>query len=1124
MQVGRGRHTRFGCQSKMQTSCLALALAFAVLLSAARAAETKDWVPQGYYRYPGLHSETIVFTAEGDLWRVPLQGGVAQRLTSHPGEESHAAISPDGKTIAFSAEYEGPTELYTMALDGSPPTRRTFEGNFVAVAGWTPEGKIIYGTRAFSTLPDWQLAIFDPEAGSSEPVPLSQASDGVFDPDGKVLFFTRQAFQGSSTKRYQGGTVQNLWRFERGAAEASALTADFAGTSKSPMFWEGRIYFITDRDGTMNIWSMNPTGSELRQHTSHRGWDVKGASLSDGRIVYQLGADLWLLDLTSKKDAVIPIILPSDFDQEREKWVKNPSEYLTTVHISPNGDRLVLTARGQVFVAPAKQGRFVEATRQRPARYRAGRFMPDGKSLVALSDESGELEFEKLPANGVGKPETLTHDGKVFRFDGLPSPDGKWLAFQDKNQQLWLANLENQESRTIATNNAGQFGDLRWSPDSQWLAYVARADNEYAQIQLYHLTNSVTTALTSDRVNSFSPAWSPDGKWVYFLSDRRLETVVPSPWGPRAPEPFFYEPVKVYLVSLLRDGRSPFEPDDELHAKADDKAEKSEKKKDSESKNKTEVEKDKDGTAKPTETNTPPAIVIDLEGIEARVQPVPVPPGEYGDLTVSSNNLFWVANAIGSSAKSNLMVLKITNEDPKPKVLVEDLQTYELCQDTRKLLIQHKGDFYIVDSTESAPLKLEKSVDLKGWTFSVNPHVERHQMFLEAWRLMRDFFYDTAMHGTDWKGIRDKYLPLVERVRDRAELSDLVADMVGELSALHIFVVGGDFREGPDQVRPAGLGATMKWDERQHGYRIEHIYATDPDYPERLSPLARQGVKIEQGDVIQAINGVPLSAGLQPGAPLRNQAGKQVLLKVVTPGTDAPRDVVVTANSLERERELRYDDWEFSRRKMVEEFGKGELGYVHLRAMGSRDIAQWARDYYPVFNRKGLIVDVRHNGGGNIDSWVLEKLLRKAWFFWQPRVGNPTWNMQYAFRGHVVVLCDEHTGSDGEAFTEGFKRFKLGKVIGTRTWGGEIWLSFDNWLVDKGIASAAEYGVYGPEGKWLIEGHGVDPDLVVDNLPHATFLGEDAQLKAAISELQERIRAEPIPSHPAPPYPNKAFK
>ena len=1088
----------------------------------------------GYYRFPSVHGDTVVFTAEGDLWRVGLTGGVAQRLTSHPAEESHAVFSPDGKTLAFSAQYEGPTEVYTMPLEGGRPARRTFEGGFAVVRGWTPDGrKIIYATRRFSTLPDWQLATADLQSGVTTLLPLSQASDGVFDPSGKTFYFTRQWFQGSSTKRYQGGTAQNLWKFALDAPEAVPLTADFAGTSKGPMWWQEGIYFLSDRDGTMNLWSMNPNGGDLVQLTRHKGWDVKDASLSEGRIVYQIGADLRRFEIASKQDALIPITLASDFDQEREKWVQKPLDYLSTVHVAPDGERIVLTARGQVYVAPVGQGRFVNATQDAHLRYRQARFMPDGKSLLALSDATGELEFEKLPANGVGAGEQLTHDGKVFRSDGVAAPDGKRIAYQDKNQELWLYDLEKKESKRIATSKYGGFYDLRWSPDSQWLAYVSGAENSYDRISLYGLTNGSTSVITSDRVNSYSPAWAPDGKWLYFLSERHLESVVRSPWGSRQPEPFFNDAVKVYLVSLLKEGRSPFEPDDELHPAKKEKP-KSEKEKESKEKEpkSDDARKKKDeskGESKSAEggsdeTNKPPAVVIDFDGLQNRVTAVPVPPGNYGDLSLNAKSLYWLAFSIGPNSTNRLMTLAITNEEPKPKMLVEDAKLYELSADGKKLLVRKEDKFYVVDAGGEAPLKLEKSVDLKDWNCSLEPRDERRQMFVESWRLMRDFFYDPNMHGVDWPGMRDKYLPLVERVTDRAELSDLIADMVGELSALHIFVVGGDFREGADHIKLGALGAELVRDESQGGYRVQRIYEADPDYPERLSPLARPTVNLKAGAIIQTINGVSVFSAPDIGALLRNQAGRQTLLSLKPSASEAAREVVATPMTLDDEFQLRYDDWELSRRRRVEELGKGEIGYVHLRAMGAGDIASWARDFYPVFNRKGLIIDVRHNGGGNIDSWILEKLLRKAWFYWQPRVGDPTWNMQYAFRGHVTVLCDEHTGSDGEAFSEGFKRLGLGKVIGTRTWGGEIWLSFDNWLVDKGIASAAEYGVYGPEGKWLIEGHGVEPDMVVDNLPHATFNGEDAQLKAAVAHLQERIRLEPVTVPPPPAHPNKSTR
>ncbi len=1073
---------------------------------------------KGYYRFPAIHGETIVFAAEGDLWKVGAGGGTAVRLTSHPGEESSPALSPDGKEVAFSAQYEGPTEVYTMPVDGGLPIRRTFEGGRADVVGWLPDGRILYSTGRFSTLPDEQLAALDLKTGRSTLFPLAQASNGTTDPSGKTLFFTRLPFQGSQTKRYKGGTAQNLWKFTEGQAEAVPLTADYPGTSKDPMWWKNRIYFVSDRDGTMNLWSMREDGRDLLQLTKHKGWDVKSPSLSDGRIVYQLGADLHLYDITGRKDSSLEIALASDLDQMREKWVRKPMDYLTAAHISPDGDRVVLTARGKIFVAPAQKGRFVEATRKNGVRYRGAQFMPDGKSLVALVDETGELEFCRIPANGVGEPEALTTDGKVFRFDGVPSPDGKHIAYADKDYQLWILDIETKKQMRIAVGTEEGFSDLTWSPDSGWLAYVSTAKNSFQQIMLYRLEGGSTTALTSERNDSYSPAWTPDGKWIYFLSDRNLESVVPGPWGPRQPEPFFDKTTKLYMIGLTKDQRSPFLPPDELHPAEPEK-------KEGEAAKPAAAEAGAKPAAGEGTAKTPVKVSIDLEGIQARLQEVPVAPGNYSSLTSNDKRLFWFSRDTSTPRKRNLVTIDITNKEPKLNTLIEDARDYELSLDGKKVLIRKGEDFYVIDASSETPAKLEnKKVNLQDWTFSLIPQEEWRQMFVEAWRLERDYFYDRNMHGVDWPGLLKRYRPLVDRVTTRGELSDLVSQLVGELSALHIFVVGGDYRKGPDEIAPSYLGAVLARDESAGGYRVSHIYQSEPDFPDGLSPLARPGVGVREGDIIQTINGVPTLSVPDPAELLRSKAGKQVLLSVKSPGAEKSRTTLASPISADQESDLRYDEWEYTRRLRVDDLGKGDIGYVHLRAMGGNNYSEWARNFFPVFDRKGLIIDVRHNQGGNIDSWILEKLLRKAWFYWQPRVGNPTWNMQYAFRGHMVVLCDEHTASDGEAFTEGFRRLGLGKVIGTRTWGGEIWLSFDNWLVDRGIASAAEMGVYGPEGKWLIEGHGVDPDVVVDNLPHATFGEQDAQLEAAVKYLQEQIRLKPVTVPTKPPYPDKSLK
>jgi tricorn protease len=395
-------------------------------------------------------------------------------------------------------------------------------------------------------------------------------------------------------------------------------------------------------------------------------------------------------------------------------------------------------------------------------------------------------------------------------------------------------------------------------------------------------------------------------------------------------------------------------------------------------------------------------------------------------------------------------------------------------------------------------------------------------MFEEAWRLERDYFYDPNMHGIDWNAVREKYRPLADRVTSRSELSDLLAQMIGELSALHMFVVGGDLREPPDKVEVASLGAEVERDEAAGGLRVRRVYRGDPDEPDTVSPLARPGVGVREGDVIEAVDGAPALSAPDLGQLLRNRAGRQVLLRV-NPGAGVAHERIVEPVTQDQAAHLRYTDWEVSRRRRVEEEGEGQIGYVHLRAMGGGNYAEWARDFYPVYQRQGLILDVRHNRGGNIDSWLLSKLLRKAWFYWRDPLGHTTWNMQYAFRGHIACLINENTASDGEAFAEGLRRLGLGKLIGTRTWGGEIWLTGSNVLVDKGVATAAEIGVFGPEGAWLIEGHGVEPDVVVDNLPHETYGGRDAQLDAAIAYLKEMIREEPVVVPEPPVYPDKSM-
>ena len=883
----------------------------------------------------------------------------------------------------------------------------------------------------------------------------------------------------------------------------------------------------------MNLWSMDEKGADLKQHTKHAGWDVKRPALDAGRLVYQVGADLWLFDIASGAERMVPITLPSDFDQLREKWVRKPIESLTSVHLHPKGESVVLTSRGRVFVAPAGPGRLVTASRKPGVRYRDVRFMPDGKSLLALSDASGEFEFATLPVNGVGDEKALSTDGKVLRFDGHPSSDGKWIVYTDNNSAVWLFNVATKEQRMFAPNDEGGF-DFAWSPDSRWIAWSHSAANSFAQILLYNVETKTTTPVTSDRVNSASATFSADGKWLYFLSDRNLRSLVGSPWGPRQPEPYFDRPMKIYQVALKKGLRPPFKPADELNPETPEKAEPK-----PDATPAVAVAAAAPGKPTPSPTASPgpspspttaspvaplKAVEIDLDGLATRIYEVPAGSGDFNHLTAVAKTLYWLATDPGAEGKTHLMALEISNQDPKAVKVMEDITSYEVSADLKKTLVRKRDDLYITDANGRAPsaADLPKSrVDLSGWAFPIDVREDWKQIFIDAWRMERDYFYDRNMHGVDWNGVLKRHLLLVDRITTREELSDVIGWMVGELSILHTAVRGGDLRTGPDDIRVPTLGARLVPDAKQGGYRIDYIYRHDPDYPDERSPLADPDLNISMGDVIQAVNGVEARSTDQLESLLRGQEKKQVLLRVKS-GASAPRDVIVVP--MTEGANLRYTDWEYTRRLEVEGKSNRQLGYVHLRAMTANDLTSWYRNFYPAFNRAGIIIDVRHNRGGNIDSFLLAKLMRRAWMYWQGRAGEPTWNMQFAPRGHLVVLVDENTMSDGEAFADGFQRLGLGKVIGTRTWGGEVWLSDVNRLTDGGIARAPQTGVYGPEGEWLIEGHGLDPDMVVDNLPHATFKGQDAQLEAAITHLLAEIKKDPRPVPKAPKFPDKSFK
>ncbi len=1088
------------------------------------AGATSAWAgTHGFYRQPAIQGDQVYLVAEGDLWRVGTQGGDAQRLTTHNGLESQPAVSPDGQWLAFTAQYDGGTEIYLMPVAGGAPKRLTWEGGGMRVWGFSAAGEILY--TSLDARPGSQLFAIDPKTGQRRQLPVGQASDAALSADGRTLYFTRGGLRGDNARQYRGGGISRLWVLDLvGNTEARPLFAE-GNNERRPLPYRAatgeRIAFLSDRDGTVNLWSVTTQGTDLRQHTTHKGWDIRHASIDGTRVVYALGADLYLADLATDAPAKkLDIALGGDFDQTRERWVKKPQDFLTDTSFAPNGERVLIAARGHLATQGVQQLRRAELPQPADGRCKKGEFSSDSKSVFAVCDFSGETEIWRFAANGTGQPEKLTSGATTQRRDVMPSPDGRWLAHTDKEGRVYLTDLQAKTTREIARNALAGAPQLQaWSPDGTVLAFAMALRNpNRSQLHLYRVSDGQLHTLTSDRYDSDSATFSPDGQWLYFASNRNFATTGNgSPWGDRNTGAFFGFRSKLYAVALQPGLRSPFTPKDELETATEKKAEeqrvedrKATDKNPTERKPESKDEKDK----KPAEAKKgKPAIVF--EGLNERLYELPQPAGNFSALRTDGKRLWFMDQDL--DRKTQVKSIGIDNQGGPAEILAHDVRAYDISADGKKLmLVRNQGqgapEILIVDAAPKLPTDLAKlQVRWSDWQIATQPRAEWKQMFADAWRLHRDHFYDKDMHGVDWTAVRAKYEPLVDRVTDRFELADLMAQMVSELGALHSQIGAGDTRPAPDEPGLAGLGG--RFSRGPLGWRIDAIYMADPELPSEASPLAAPHLGLKVGDIITTVNGRATADAPHLLELLRGQAGKQVLIEVKPQAGGKTVQRIVTPVAQMRENQLRYNDWRFSRARAVEQAGQGRIGYVHLRAMGSADMADFVREFYAASDRDGLIIDVRYNNGGNIDSWILEKLLRRGWAFWQPRspAGAATYaNMQNVYRGHTVVLMNEDTYSDGETFSEGFKRLKLGPVIGKRSSGAGVWLSDQNRLIDNGIMRAAETGQMDLDGRFLIEGIGVTPDIEVDNPPRATFMGQDAQLERAIAELKQRIAAEPV--------------
>jgi tricorn protease len=1097
-----------GAWRRFAVSALLLACIQAAPL-AAHAAGTK------LLRFPNVWHDRIVFSYAGDLWTVGTQGGTATRLTANPGLKLFGKFSPDGRQIAFTAEYGGDEQVYVMPSGGGAPKQLTFYpapgplaerwGYDNQVYGWTPDGSAVLfrSARDGYTLTDSKLYTVAMNGGAAMPLPMPISGAGCFSPDGKKIVYSPLWRDFRSEKRYQGGWANDLYIFDLTNPSLEQITND-PRTDRDPMWIGGAIYFNSDRSGTFNLYRYEIASKQTRQLTHYKDWDVRWPSAdADGQIVYESAGELHIFDTRSNQDRGLSILVPADITTTRPHAV-NAADSIEGSALSPGGERLAIVARGDVFSVPIEHGVTRNLTQSSNAHDREAAWSSDGKQLAYVSDRSGEEEIYVQAQDGNSPAIAVTSGSTARYYAPVWSGDDKRIAFADNRNRILVVEVASKKRITVAADPINVAQDYRWSPDGQFLAYTLNEANNFSGIFVWSAADGISHRVTPDSFNSQSPAWSPNGELLYFLSNREYQPIISSIEFDFATD----RQTGIFALALRKDVKNPFgirddEPGDEKNA-ADDK--------------------DQNKPAEKAKAKAKVVVKIDFTGIEQRAIRVPLEADNLSGLLAGDEDLLYLRSGPAYYGREPAMkptVMAYSMKDREAKAVAEDVTDWSATANGKHVLARMASKefkYFEVGKSEDA-----KTVSLAGLLTTRIPADEWREIFAEVWRRYRDYFYVENMHGFDWLELRKKYEPLLGYVGHRADLNYVIGEMIAELTVQHAYIEGGDFGL-PQRPFVALPGARFELDAKSGRYRIARIFAGENEEEQYRSPLTEVGIDAHLGDYVLSINGRELKAGTDPYELLQAPADQPVEWRVAADaaGTAAR---TIRYRPLRSETGLLYLSWVAENRARVDRMSHGRLGYIHIPDMGEAGIREFIKWWYPQVRKEGLVVDVRDNGGGNVSQMLIERLAGAlhGTRFARNRAATGTYP-GVVQPGPKVALINEDTASDGDIFSYEFRQWKIGPLIGKRTWGGVVGITDHGTLLDGGKVFVPEFGTADENGNWIVEGHGVDPDIVVEQDPLAVLRGSDPQLERGVQELMKLLPATPggLPQRPAAPVKSEA--